>query len=347
MGRKKIVTIVGTRPQFIKAAALEFDEDKVEHILVHTGQHWSYSLSKQTWKGLRLREPDHLLSCGHSKPAHQFECLIRELTLILQARQPDYVIVIGDCNTTLGGALAANFLKIPLIHIEAGLRCFDMSMPEERNRKLVDHLSQVHFCVTAQSRRQLVKEIEDTLPMIQQWTMTRGDHIYHVGDLLHDAMALFVKHAVPFVGNYILATIHREDNADNHIEEIMDGLNSLDKKVVFPKHPRIKLEKRYENIEIMQPVDFVAMLSLELGADMIFTDSGGVQREAIWMGKPCVLMRETTEFPEYLDGGHMILVGHRKENIVAALCHEWPNEPFDHGQDGQAGIRIAEIIYGL
>lgn len=327
MGRQTVVTIVGTRPQFIKAAALDLDD-----ILVHTGQHYDYGLSKQIWDGLKLREPDHLLGCGHKKAAHQFECLIRELTLLLQARQPDYVIVIGDCNSTLGGALAANFLKIPVIHIEAGLRCFDMNMPEERNRKLTDHLAAVNFCVDHKSKFQLISE-----------GCLGKAHV--VGDLLYDLFLSYVGQIKPMAGNYFLATIHREANANEHIEEILDALNSLEKRVIFPKHPRIKVDKEYKNIEIIDPVDYLSMLSLQLGADMIFTDSGGIQREAVWLGKRCVLLRDKTEFPQFVNYGHVFLAGH--SNISGAFQTTWAEFPFDHGQDGQAGQRIAEIIYGL
>lgn len=329
MGRKKIVTIVGTRPQFIKAAALDLDD-----ILVHTGQHYDYGMSKQIWDGLKLREPDHLLGCGHDKPYHQFECLIRDLTLVLKGRRPDFVIVIGDCNSTLAGALAASLLKIPVIHIEAGLRCFDMDMPEERNRKLTDHLAAVNFCIDHKSKWQLV--IERSLGKA---------HV--VGDLLYDSFLSCLDRLKPIAGDYYLATVHREENAVNHIDEILEGLAALNKKVIFPKHPRIKVNRDYENIEIIEPVDYLSMLNLQLGADMVFTDSGGVQREAVWLGKRCVLLRDKTEMTQFVLYGHVLLAGHDKEKIAGAVSHEWPEIPFDHGQDGQAAKRIAEIIYGL
>lgn len=330
MGRK-IVTIVGTRPQFIKAAALDLDD-----ILVHTGQHYDYGLSKQIWDGLKLREPDHLLGCGHDKPTFQFQCMIRELTLLLQAREPDYVIVIGDCNSTLAGALAADFLKIPVIHIEAGLRCFDMTMPEERNRKLTDHLATVNFCINHQSKFQLISE-----------RALGKAHV--VGDLLYDSFLTYSCWATPMATDYYLATVHREENAVNHIDEILEGLEGLNKKVIFPKHPRIKVNKDYENIEITEPVDYLTMLSLQAGADMIFTDSGGIQREAVWLGKPCVLLRDKTEFPQFVNYGHVVLAGHSKPKIIGAASNNqgWAKFPLDHGQDGQAGKRISEIIHGL
>ena len=329
MGRKKIVTIVGTRPQFIKAAALDLDD-----ILVHTGQHYDYGMSKQIWDGLKLREPDYLLGCGHDKPTFQFQCMIRELTLLLQSRQPDYVIVIGDCNSTLAGALAASFLKIPVIHIEAGLRCFDMDMPEERNRKLTDHLALVNFCIDHKSKWQLV--IERSLGKA---------HV--VGDLLYDSFLSCLDRLKPIAGDYYLATVHREENANSHIDEILEGLEGLNKKVIFPKHPRIKVNRDYENIEIIDPVDYLSMLNLQLGADMIFTDSGGIQREAVWLGKRCVLLRDKTELSQFVLYGHVLLAGHDKEKIAGAMKHEWPDIAYDHGQDGKAGKRIAEIIAAL
>jgi len=325
---RKIVTIVGTRPQFIKAAALDLDD-----ILVHTGQHYDYGLSKQIWDGLKLREPNFVLGCGYEKTTHQFYCLIREIALVLEEKQPDYVVVIGDCNSTLGGALAANFLKIPVIHIEAGLRCFDMDMPEERNRKLTDHLALVNFCIDHKSKFQLIAE------------RSLGK-AYVVGDLLYDSFLNYVSWAKPMASDYYLATVHREANV-NHIDEILEGLEGLDKKVIFPKHPRIKVDRDYENIEITEPVDYLTMLSLQAGADMIFTDSGGIQREAVWLGKRCVLLRDKTELGQYVLYGHVFLAGHDKEKIAGAVSHEWPEIPYDHGQDGKAGERIAEIIHAL
>jgi UDP-N-acetylglucosamine 2-epimerase len=332
MGRK-IVTIVGTRPQFIKAAALDLDD-----VLVHTGQHYGYGLSKKIWDGLKLREPDFVLSCASYDPTIMMSRLVDQIGSILIRVRADYVIVIGDCNSTLGGALAAALLKIPVIHIEAGLRCFDMNMPEERNRKLVDHLAQVNFCISDQNKFQIHKE---------KFLDPKQNHIYVVGDLLYDVMLSHISKAVPMIGNYYLATVHREENANEHLDEILEGLDGLNKKVIFPKHPRIKLEKKYSNIEFMGPVDYLTMLSLQLGADMIFTDSGGVQREAVWLGKPCVLLRDKTEFPQFVNYGHVILAGYSKDKIVGAVSHEWPDEPLDHGQDGQAAKRITEIIHEL
>jgi len=329
VGRKTIVTIVGTRPQFIKAAALDLDD-----VLIHTGQHYGYGLSKKIWDGLKLREPDYVLSCASYDPTIMMSRLIDQIGSILIRQKPDYVIVIGDCNSTLGGALAADLLKIPVIHIEAGLRCFDMSMPEERNRKLVDHIAQVNFCIGHKDKFQLISE------------RCLGK-IHVVGDLLYDSMLCFIEKAVPMLGDYFLATVHREENTNHHLDEILDGLNALSQKVLFPKHPRIKLEKKYKNIEFMGPVDYLTMLSLQLGADMIFTDSGGIQREAVWLGKPCVLLRDKTEFPQYERYGYVFLAGHDKEKIAGAVSHEWPKYPFEHGQDGQAAKRIAEIIHGL
>lgn len=347
MGRKKLVTIVGTRPQFIKAAALDFDDELVDDLLVHTGQHYDYGLSKRIWDGLKLREPDYVLACSSHDPTIQMRMLVDQIAPILIKKRPDYVIVVGDCNSTLGGALTAELLKIPVIHIEAGLRSFDRSMPEERNRYLTDHLALVNFCITAENKRQIEKETHFPLPMMQQWGGPPPNHNYVVGDTMYDSMLAFIQKAVPFLGSYYLATVHREANANEHIDEILDALNALGNRVIFPKHPRIRPERSYDNIEFMDPVDYVTMLSLQLGADMIFTDSGGVGREAVWLGKPCVLLRENTEFWQFVNSGHVILAGHSKKNITEAEFANWPNEPYDHGEDGQAGKRIVETIYGL
>lgn len=334
MGRKTIAAIIGTRPNFIKYAALQMDLDWVEEILIHTGQHYSDTLSAGIWKGLGLREPDHILACGHDKPYFQFECMIRELTLVLKNRKPDFVLVIGDCNSTLGGALAANFLKIPVLHIEAGLRCFDMSMQEERNRKLTDHLAQVNFCIADRDEEQLY--LEDY----------RGS-VRVVGDLLYDVMMASMPKAIVMYGNYFLATVHREENVNEHLEEILEGLNSLSQRVIFPKHPRIEPEREYENIEFVDAVDYVTMLSLQIGADAVFTDSGGVQREAVWLGKPCILLRDRTEFHHFVQSGHVVLAGHSKDKILTSQFTNWPAQDFQHKEDAQAGSRITEIIHGL
>ncbi len=337
MGRKTVATIIGTRPNFIKYAALKLDPDRVNEILIHTGQHYSHTLSEDIWSGLKLREPDHVLNCGHDKPAFQFQCMIRELTLILESRKPDFVIVIGDCNTTLGGALAANFLKIPVIHIEAGCRSFDMDMPEERNRKLTDHLALVNLCISQKHKLQILTE--RCLP---------GQHQVHVvGDILYDVMLATLHNVRAHTGDFYLATVHREENANHHQEEILEGLDELNKKVIFPKHPRLELTREYDNIVFTAPLSYEQMLTLIVGAEMIFTDSGGIQREAVWLGRPCVLLRENTEIPEFVKSGHVIMVGHSKPKILAAQYRKWPDEPFEHGQDGQAAKRIAAIIYGL
>ena len=182
---------------------------------------------------------------------------------------------------------------------------------------------------------------------MQQWYGPPPNHNYVVGDTLFDSMMAFMPKAVAMLGNYFLATVHREENANEHIEEILEGLDALSQRVLFPKHPRIKVEKEYHNIEFMGPVDYVTMLSLQLGADVIFTDSGGVGREAVWLGKPCVMLRENTEFPEFVKSGHVVLAGHSKEKILTSQFTTWPIEPCEHGQDGRAGERIAEIVYGL
>lgn len=330
MGWKRIATIVGTRPQFIKAAALDLDD-----VLIHTGQHYGYGLSKKIWDGLKLREPDFVLSCSSYDPTIMMSRLIDQIGSILIRIRAEYVIVIGDCNSTLGGALAAALLKIPIIHIEAGLRCFDMSMPEERNRKLTDHLAEINFCISYENKVQLLSE------------QCKAGQIFVVGDLLYDSLLLFLGKIAPMAGDYILATVHREENANNHLDEILSGLERLNKKVIFPKHPRIKLEQHYKNIEFISPVDYLSMLSLEAGAKMIFTDSGGVQREAVWLNKPCVLLRDKTEFPEFVESGHVLLVGHNEERIVEAQNNKWPDEQYEHDQYGETGKRITEIIHEL
>lgn len=336
MGRNTSVTVVGTRPQFIKIASLNLDEDKVENFVVHTGQHYDYGLSRQFLK-LQKKEPDHVLNCASYDPTIQMKFLLDQIAPILIHRKPDYVIVVGDCNSTLGGALTAELLKIPVIHIESGLRSQDRTMPEERNRILVDHIAQVNLCIY----------YEDKLQLLSEKCQSGNGNTHVVGDIMYDSLVDFIDETVPMMGTYYLATVHREENSNEHIEEILDALDALGRLVVFPKHPRVKVEKKYENIEFMKPVDYVTMLSLQLGADMIFTDSGGVGREAVWLGKPCVMLRKNTEFPQFVETGHVKLVGHSKKAITESEFTTWPSEPFDHKQDGKAGKRIAEIIYGL
>lgn len=334
MGRKTIVTVVGTRPQFIKAAALNFVPDEVKEVLVHTGQHYDLGLSEQIWEGLGLKKPDHVLQFSSHEPYRRMELFIKQLGDILLREMPDYVIVIGDCDSTLAGALTADLLKIPVIHIEAGLRSFDRSMPEERNRKLVDHLATVNFCIYPANKFQLVME-------------RCSPHLHVVGDTLYDTFIKFVDKVKPIPGDYILATVHREENVEKYQYDILNELDELGVRILFPNHPRIKTNRPYKNIEFLGPVDYVSMLALELNAKMIVTDSGGVGREAVWLGKPCVMLRGNTEFPYFVKTGHVVLAGPTGISIAAAIETEWPDEPADHGQDGQAAKRIAEIIYAL
>ena len=323
----KIVSIVGARPQFVKCAPLSRELRKSHsEVLVHTGQHYDPEMSDVFFRELSIPEPDYHLEVGSGPHGKQTGLILARVEEVLQNERPDMVIVYGDTNSTLAGALAAAKMHIPVGHVEAGLRSFDRSMPEEINRVLTDHISDLLFCPTETAVRNLANE-----------GITSGVHL--VGDVMVDALhfnreiAMENSRVLDRLGleekGYLVATIHRPANTDSshNMEEIIGAFGEAGMPVVFPAHPRTrKYLKEYglidnlpSNILLTEPVGYLDMLRLMAGASKILTDSGGVQKEAYIFGVPCITLRENTEWVETVEDGWNVLVGADREKITEAI----------------------------
>ena len=281
----KIYTVVGARPNFIK-----LDPD-LKQTIIHTGQHYDDNMSKVFFKGLKIKKPKYNLGCTEVGE------MIDKLRVIFRKDKPDVVLVFGDTNSSLAGALSARYEKIPVIHIEAGMRSYT-DMPEEINRVVIDHLAKINFCANEEAGMNLFKEgLEDT--------------IQTVGDPMFESFLRFtpIKKSKDYQ-KYILVTIHRETNSTpKFLKEFLKILGKTKEKYIFPAHPRIKklLKNVPENVEVREPVGYKEMLSLESNAKKIITDSGGVQREGAWMNVPVILMREETEWKNLVSQGSVRL----------------------------------------
>jgi UDP-N-acetylglucosamine 2-epimerase len=340
---------VGARPQFVKVAvvsrALRLQH---EELIIHTGQHYDYSMSAQFFDELAIPAPDYHLGCGPGTHGAQTARMLESIEQVLLEERPDWVVVYGDTNSTLAGALAAAKLHIPVAHVEAGLRSFNRAMPEEVNRVITDHLSDRLFCPTETARRQASCE-----------GITQGVEV--VGDVMYDillqvrpkidgrAHSLLQKLGVTQQG-YALVTVHRAANADDPtaMRSIARALNRLEMPVIFPVHPRTRAcLERYgiaweKHVQFIEPVGYTDMLTLEWGAYRILTDSGGVQKEAFLLEVPCVTLREETEWPETVQAGWNALVGSRCEAILEAVGFPKPNPPQQNPfGTGDAATRIA------
>jgi len=347
----KFATILGTRPQFIKASPLSHElRQHHEEVLVHTGQHYDSGMSDIFFKELALPVPDYHLGVGSGPHGAQTGAMLAAIEGVLQKEAPDAVIVYGDTNSTLAGALAAAKLHLPVAHVEAGLRSFNRRMPEEINRVLVDHLSTWLFAPSEVSREQLARE-----------GIREGVHV--VGDIMADAVRLHGERAAQSrtlerlglrPGAFYLATVHRAENTDepDALRSILRALGALDKPVVLPIHPRT--EKRAAeleitvgaNVRVLPPQGYLAMLALERGAACILTDSGGMQKEAYYLEVPCVTLRNETEWVETVATGWNTLTGTEPERILAAVARRsdgGASHPELYG-DGMTARRIAEIL---
>lgn len=320
--KKTILSIVGARPQFVKAGPVSRAIRKqFTEVLVHSGQHYDYNMSAKFFEELRIPEPDYHLNVGSGTHAVQTSQILIGVEEILLRVKPDWVLVYGDTNTTLAGVLAASKLSIPAVHIEAGLRSFNRKMPEEINRVVADHLSSVLFAPTATAVKNLAHE-----GITQQ--------VYNVGDVMCDAVTHNISLAEKKSSilqtldlkskGYYLATIHRAENTDDPelLKEILQALSSIKaSQVVFPLHPRTQKRVREfglkdwlerSGIHFIEPVGYFDMLVLEKNAAKIFTDSGGIQKEAYIFGVPCITLRGETEWVETVEGGWNILVPREK-----------------------------------
>jgi len=348
----KIISIVGARPQFIKCAPVSrVLRRECEEILVHTGQHYDPEMSDIFFKDLHIPEPDYHLEVGSGSHGKQTGAILERVEDVLTHELPDLVIVYGDTNSTLGGALAAAKLHIPVAHVEAGLRSYDRMMPEEINRVVSDHIASILLCPTQTSVDNLTKE-----------GITKGVHM--VGDVMVDALihnteiAKKKSNIIKRLGlkkhDYYVATVHRPSNTDDkkNLTAIIDAFRESGKIVVFPVHPRTKKylhtyglwESVSENIRFVDPLGYIDMLHLMSNAQKILTDSGGIQKEAYVMGVPCITLRENTEWIETLSGGWNVLVGADKRKILAAVVAEvqtnTDNTVFGKGDTAEKIVRI-------
>ncbi len=349
----RIASVIGARPQFIKCAPLSRELRKGhQEILIHTGQHYDYGMSKIFFEELQIPEPDYNLGIGSGSHGEQTGAMIIALERVLLKESPDVVLVYGDTNSTLAGALAAAKLRFKVAHVEAGLRSFDRSMPEELNRVVTDHISDILFCPTTTA----MKNLEDE-------GIRNG--AYLVGDVMVDALKFNMQlaktksHILARLGidpgSYIAVTIHRASNSDSkeHMRDIIEALGNSGKKVVIPFHPRTKKalqdygiwDKIPSNIVAIDPVGYLDSLRLLSSAEKIVTDSGGIQKEAFAMKVPCITIRENTEWVETVEEGWNILVGADKVKILKAIKDFEPprnqGEPFGKGDACQ---RIARIL---
>jgi len=351
----KIASIIGARPNFIKCAPLSRELRKAfDEVIIHTGQHYDYEMSKVFFDELKIPEPDYHLGVGSGSHAYQTGEILKRTEEVLIKEAPDFVLVFGDTNSTLAGALAASKLHIKIGHIEAGLRSFDRQMPEETNRVLTDHCSDLLFCPT-----------ETAVKLLTQEGIENG--VYLTGDVMVDALQENIKIAEQNSNvldllslkqeEYYLATIHRPENTDTFekLKSIVDAF-CLNEKIVFPCHPRTeKLLKQFglwamltKKVKVMKPVGYLDMLILEKNAKKILTDSGGIQKEAYIFKVPCVTLRDSTEWVETVEDGWNVLVGASKEKIAKmANDFEPKGEQRDVFGSGNASEKITKVLKGL
>ena len=323
----KIVTVVGARPQFIKCASVSRELRKVaQEILVHTGQHYDDSMSASFFRELEIPEPDYNLGVGSGPHGAQTGEMLRKIEEILDKEKPDTLLIYGDTNSTLAGALAAAKLHVPVAHVEAGLRSFNNAMPEEINRIVADHVSTWLFCPTDTAVNNLKKE-----------GITSGVH--QVGDVMLDALTHNIKIAesksviLEKLGlspkSYYLATVHRAENTDDRprLSAILAAFDAISKElpVIWPMHPRTRKKladaglKLADKVTAIEPASYLDMLKLESNAQAILTDSGGVQKEAFWLGVPCITLRDETEWVETLKEAGNQLAGSTRDGILKAF----------------------------
>jgi len=352
---RKVVSIVGARPQFIKAAMLsrQFRLLGVQESIIHTGQHFEANMSDIFFREMEIPKPAYQLDIHTLSHGAMTGRMLEGIEKALQVEKPDGVVLYGDTNSTLAGALAASKLRIPIVHVEAGLRSFDMTMPEEVNRVLTDRVSSILFCPTETAVNNLKREGFDHMPA----------RVVNSGDVMYDAALYYEDKAqlksdiLRRIGTkkFVLATIHREENADSpeKLRSIIAGLNEIHKQVpvVVPLHPRTRniLAQQYilPNFIIIDPVGYFDMIMLLKNAELVITDSGGVQKEAFFFGKQCITLREQTEWIELVEKGFNVLVGSDSRRLIFAF-NSFSTQESDFSANlygnGHAAKTIAEII---
>lgn len=350
----KIASIVGARPQFIKCAPLSrLLRQRHREVLIHTGQHYDENLSQIFFDQLQIPRPDYTLEVGSGTHGEQMGQMLERVEQVLLKEKPQVTLVCGDTNTTLAGALAAAKLWIPVTHVEAGLRSFNRRMPEEINRVLTDRLSTLLFCPTETAVENLKRE-----------GITQGVH--NTGDVMYDAVLYNIRRAEEGSkilarldlrpGEYYLVTVHRADNTDNpgNLRKILEALAQLSLPTVFPVHPRTRKALKELKLELgsgtsllrlIDPVSYLDMLVLEKKARKILTDSGGVQKEAYFLGVPCITLREETEWVETIQGEWNVLVGTDPQAIGQALVLDRSDSSrLDAFGDGHAAEKMVVLL---
>jgi UDP-GlcNAc3NAcA epimerase len=357
-----ILTIIGARPQFVKAAVLsrlirsEDWKTQIHETILHTGQHYDENMSEIFFRDMQIPKPDIQLHVGGTTHGAMTGQMLIEIEAALFRVKPDMVLVYGDTNSTLSGALASSKHHIPVIHVESGLRSFNMRMPEEQNRILTDHLATWLFCPTDTAVNNLSRE-----------GITNGVH--QVGDIMLDATLFYqrvlaieeqqgknrlsnlnLKHTPE---HFLLATIHRAENTDKitRLTQIVEALNEVSCDIILPLHPRTRKKLSElnillgDNIKAIEPIGYLEMLALEMRADAIITDSGGVQKEAYFLKKPCITLRDETEWIETLEDGWNTLVGADKQLILNALNKlNRPAKQHTLFGTGDAGSKIINLL---
>jgi UDP-GlcNAc3NAcA epimerase len=319
----KVLTIIGARPQFIKAAIVSktFSSKGIEEIIVHTGQHFDYNMSQVFFDEMQIPKPKYNLEINSLSHGAMTGRMIEEIEEVILTEQPQYVMVYGDTNTTLAAAIATKKLAPKLIHIEAGLRSFNMQMPEEINRILTDRISDLLFCPTKRAIKNLKEEGFDHF----------DSKIVLTGDVMYDSVLYFSKYAVKpnlnISGDYILTTIHRAENTDDLIKlkNIVNALMEVAKSmpVYLVLHPRTRKILDHQsfnisssNLQIIEPLSYLEMIYMTMKAKLVMTDSGGLQKESFFFNKKCVVLREQTEWVELVENGYNALAGSNYELIL-------------------------------
>jgi UDP-GlcNAc3NAcA epimerase len=335
----RVLSVVGNRPQFIKSAPLSvaLRTAGIDEVVLHTGQHWDPEMSQVFFDELEIPEPAHRLDLRTSDPT----AMTPPIREVIEAERPDWVLVYGDTNSTLAGAHAAGE-EVAVAHVEAGLRSFDLSMPEERNRIEVDRLAALLFCPDERSAAQLERE-------------GVGGRRAVVGDVMADATRIFApiarRRTLPFEQPYVALTVHREANTrPARLAEIAAAVSATGRRFVFPVHPRTRrvLEEHAialgSHVETVEPLGYLEMLALVEGAEAVVTDSGGLQKEAYWLGVPCVTLRPSTEWVDTVEAGANRLA--EPAGLAEALAAaQFPGDAPPLYGDGHASERVAAALY--
>ena len=376
---KKIITVIGARPQIIKAAAISRAiknnfSDKILEVIVHTGQHYDENMSQIFFEELGIPYPNFNLNVGSGSHGEQTAKMLEGLENIYVQEKPDAVIVYGDTNSTIAGALAASKIHIPVIHIEAGLRSFNKAMPEEINRIACDHMSTLLFTPSETGHRNLLNEgIKNDQ---KEAASIDNPKIYLCGDIMYDNSLYFsamseqkseiLKELEIITDEFILCTIHRDTNTDDtaNLNAIFRALLRIQKtsnlKIVLPLHPRTKEKlnshldenllteiNQNKNFKIIPPTGFLDIISLEKNARLIITDSGGLQKEAFFFQKPCVILREQTEWIEIVENGNALIAGANELKIISSVETLFKRTDFTYPNlygDGNAANFICKKI---